>query len=222
MSDDPITPPSPTDDALAAAARGGDLVAFNLLVERYQVVVFRLCLRMLSSREGAEDAAQESLLSAWRGLRGYRGGSFKSWLLRIAGNQCRDELRRRKRRPTDSLDALVERAGEWVAGSAPGRSPEQEALGAETVRVIQAGLNTLPQDQRLAVILADVQGLAYDEIAATTGSAVGTVKSRISRGRARLRTFLLAQGELPGGRRRLSDREMEERAPSSFAPQADS
>lgn len=196
-----------SDDALAVRAQGGDLRAFNTLVERYQRAVYGLCLRMLSSPEAAEDAAQEVFLSAWRALRGYRGRSFQGWLLRIAGNRCRDELRKRKRRPTDSLDTLMAAHGEGAAGPTAEQSPEQRSLSAETVRVIQAGLATLPDDQRLAILLCDVQGMAYEEVARTMGTSVGTVKSRISRGRARLRTFLLARGELPGGAERLASQE---------------
>lgn len=206
-----MTTPSPDlaeadDDALAFRARDGDLDSFNELVRRYQRSVFGLCLRMLSSAAAAEDAAQEAMLSAWRGLGGYRGGSFQAWILRIAGNQCRDELRRRKRRPSDSLDGLIEEAGDAVVPPSADRSPEQQTLDSETGRVIEAALARLPDDQRQAVVLCDVQGLTYDEIAGAMGSSVGTVKSRISRGRARLRDILLAEGELPQSQRRLAER----------------
>jgi RNA polymerase sigma-70 factor (ECF subfamily) len=202
-----------SDDELAERAGQGDLGAFNALVERYQRPVFGLCVRMLSSPPAAEDAAQEVFVSAWQGLQGYRGGSFKSWILRIAGNQCRDELRRRKRRPTDSLDGRIEEEGERVVPADSGRSPEELALDSEMGRLIQAGLNTLPEDQRSAVVLSDLQGLAYQEVAATMGTSIGTVKSRISRGRRRLRDFLQERGELPSGMRRLA-----EQGESSGAP----
>lgn len=201
----PSRPDSPdlSDDALAERAQADDVEAFNALVVRYQRAVYGLCLRMLSSPAAAEDAAQEAFLSAWRGLPGYRGGSFQSWILRIAGNQCRDELRRRKRRPSDSLDRLIENDGDAAQPVAHDRSPEQHSLDSETGRIIQAGLAELPEDQRQAVILSDVQGLAYDEIAEVMETSIGTVKSRISRGRARLRQYLEARGELPGSRQRL-------------------
>ena len=193
----------PSDDDLAVRAQAGELDAFNLLVERYQRPVYGLCLRMLSSTAQAEDAAQDAMISAWRGLAGYRGGSFQAWILRIAGNQCRDELRKRKRRPQDSLDSMMEDHGEGAAGPADVRGPEDQSLDSETGRVIMAGLNTLPDDQKQAILLCDVHGLAYDEVAAAMNSSVGTVKSRISRGRARLRDYLVARGELPGGTSRL-------------------
>ena len=213
MSDDRGTDSRLSDDALATMAQAGDLPAFNTLVERYQRSVFGLCLRMLSSAPAAEDAAQETFLAAWRGLGRYRGGSFQDWILRIAGNRCRDELRKRKRRPVDSLDALRERQGEWVAPADGAPSPERAALGAETLRAIQHGLETLPEDQRMAIILCDVQELSYDEIAQAMGTSIGTVKSRISRGRSRLRDYLLRNGELGSGRERLAGYEQENASP---------
>lgn len=202
----PPPPDRPSDDDLAERAQQGELDAFNALIGRYQRPVFGLCLRMLSSPAAAEDAAQDTFISAWRGIGGYRGGSFQAWILRIAGNQCRDELRKRKRRPSDSLDSMIEAEGDGAAPPSRERSPEGQALGSETARVIQQGLETLPEEQRMAVLLSDVQGLAYEEVAESMGTSVGTVKSRISRGRARLREFLTDRGELPSGRRRLADR----------------
>lgn len=197
----------PTDDELAERAQAGELTAFNLLVERYQRPVYGLCLRMLSSPAAAEDAAQETMISAWRGLRSYRGGSFQAWILRIAGNQCRDELRKRKRRPQDSLDGLIDDQGEAASPASEERGPEEQSLDSETGRVILAGLNALPADQKEAILLCDVQGLSYEEIAQATETSVGTVKSRISRGRARLRDYLIQRGELPGARARLDQQE---------------
>ncbi|MCY3918771.1 MAG: sigma-70 family RNA polymerase sigma factor [Chloroflexi bacterium] len=216
----PTPPPTaaPTDDELAERAKQGELGAFNALVGRYQRPVFGLCLRMLSSPPAAEDAAQDAFVSAWRGIGGYRGGSFQAWMLRIAGNQCRDELRKRKRRPTDSLDSMLEAGGDSVAPPSRERSPEGRAMGAETASVIQQGLATLPPEQRQAILLSDVHGLPYDEIAQAMGTSVGTVKSRISRGRARLRSFLTARGELPGGR----GRQAEHGAPSAPAARSPS
>ena len=207
MTNAPPPPPLPSDDELAGRARAGDLGAFNALVECYQRSVFGLCLRMVSSVPAAEDAAQETFFSAWRGLKGYRGGSFQAWILRIAGNQCRDDLRKRRRRPATSLEGLVAKEGEGAMGPAAGRLPEERSLDAETAAVIQEGLAGLSANQRMAVILSDVQGLAYEEIATVMGTSVGTVKSRISRGRARLRTYLQARGELPSARQRLAEQE---------------
>jgi RNA polymerase sigma-70 factor (ECF subfamily) len=181
-------------DSLLDRARRGDLAAFNSLVEEHQGIVYNVCLRMLGSPAAAEDAAQDAFISAWRNLASLRGDQFRAWLLRIAANACRDELRRRSRRPATSLDTSLEEGMPDPADPDP--SPEASVLSAELRGGIQAALLELPEDQRLAVILCDLQGLEYDEIARATGANIGTVKSRLSRGRARLRAILLAKPEL--------------------------
>ena len=192
----------PEHDRLVALSQEGDLTAFNALVEAYQGQVYSLCWRMLGLREAAEDATQEAFLAAYRNIRRFRGPGFRAWLLRIAANAATDELRRRQRRPQVSLEAPT--SGSETALDPPDTAagPEELALRRERARHIQAALLTLPGDQRLAVILSDVQGFTYEEIGEAMGSSLGTVKSRISRGRARLRRYLLEQGELfPPGRR---------------------
>ena len=209
----PDRPPEQLDDdALADRARNGELDAFNLLVRRYQRRVFGLCLGMLRSPAAAEDAAQDAMLAAWRALHSYRGGNFAAWLMRIASNRCRDELRRRKRRPSTSLDLLVEEHGDAWSPPDEGRSPELAALDAETGRVLLVALEQLPEEQRQVVLLSDVQGLAYREIAEAMDSSIGTVKSRLNRGRARMRQLLLESGELSRARERQALRERMERA----------
>jgi RNA polymerase sigma-70 factor (ECF subfamily) len=184
------------EEWLTARARRGDLDAFNTIVLRYQTNVFNLCLRMLGGREAAEDIAQDTFLLAYRGMGRFQGGSLRAWLLRIAANACYDELRRRRRRPQRSLDAMEEAGGVTaVMPHSREPNPEDEAIQAELRREIERGLLTLPEEQRLAVILCDVQGMAYDEIAEVMRSSMGTVKSRVSRGRARLREFLRADKE---------------------------
>lgn len=183
---------------LVTAAQRGDVESFNALVRLYEGRVYNLCYRMLGDADGAADATQDSFLAAFRNLRVFRGGSFRSWLLRIATNACYDVLRARKRRPALSLDATIAAAEEEAAPlqiADSGESPDEYALRRELARAIEHGLAELPEDQRLVVILCDLQGLAYDEIAEVTGANLGTVKSRLSRGRARLRD-VLRQGEL--------------------------
>jgi RNA polymerase sigma-70 factor (ECF subfamily) len=187
---------SAPENALVERSRAGDVAAFNALVEAYQSQVYNFCLRMLSSPQGAEDATQDTFLSAYRHLAGFRGGGFRAWLLRIAANACTDELRRRRRRPHLSLDEPSDESAAALAVADKGESPEQRVLRAELSRQIEAALMELPRDQRLAVILCDLQGFSYEEIGESTGSSLGTVKSRISRGRARLRELLMAQREL--------------------------
>jgi RNA polymerase sigma factor (sigma-70 family) len=183
----------PGESALDRARRG-DIGAFNDLVLEHQGIVFNVCLRMLGDRMAAEDAAQEAFVSAWRNLGSLRGEQFRSWLLRIASNACHDELRRRGRRPSSSLETSLEEG--MPDPSDPEPLPEAAALGAELRGEIERALLRLPEDQRLAVALCDVQGLEYEEIAGVMRCNIGTVKSRLSRGRARLRELLLGQPEL--------------------------
>jgi RNA polymerase sigma-70 factor (ECF subfamily) len=201
-SEVPLQATAPEHDRLVALSQEGDLAAFNALVEAYQDQVYGLCWRMLGLREAAEDAAQETFLAAYRNIRRFRGPGFRAWLLRIAANAATDELRRRRRRPQVSLETPT--SGGEAAFDPPDTSagPEEWALRREQARHLQAALLTLPSDQRLAVIMSDVQGLTYEEIGEAMGSSLGTVKSRISRGRARLRRYLLEQRELfPSGQR---------------------
>jgi|HigsolmetaAR202D_1030399.scaffolds.fasta_scaffold00003_109 RNA polymerase sigma factor, sigma-70 family len=193
---------------LVASAQRGDLESFNQLVRLYEGRVYNLCLRMLGDPESAADATQDSFISAYRNLRSFRGGSFRSWLLRIATNACYDVLRVRKRKPATSLDAALSSDDENMKLDPPdpSESPDDTALRHELSEAIQVGLNQLPEDQRLVVILSDIQGMAYDEIATITNSNLGTVKSRLSRGRARLRDILRA-GELLPNRYRHEDKE---------------
>ena len=180
---------------LVARSREGDLTAFNALVAAHQDGVYNLCLRMLASPQAAEDATQEVFLAAYRNIQRFRGGVFRAWLLRIAANACTDELRRRRRRPQISLDA-DDSAGSAFDLPDTSSSPEEWALRREMVSHIQAALMRLPTDQRAAVVLRDVQGLSYEETAEILDVSLGTVKSRLSRGRARLRGFLLEEREL--------------------------
>jgi RNA polymerase sigma-70 factor (ECF subfamily) len=204
--------PGTLETALRAAQRG-DVAAFNTLVVAYQRQLYNVCYRTLGSPDDAADATQDALLSAFRGLKTFNGpaSGLRGWLLRIAVNACYDQLRRRQRRPTDSLDALGSNDPEQESSAAdrladPGLSPEQRSLGAETARNIQDAIDRLPPDQRLTVVLCDVQGLSYDEAAQAMSVELGTVKSRLSRARAQLRDLLLEKGELPAGSQRLQER----------------
>lgn len=182
---------------LIGDSQRGDVRAFNLLVERYQVRVYNLCYRMLNDPDAAADVTQETFISAYRNLKRYRGGSFAAWIMRIATNGCYDQLRIRQRRPTSSIDALLdddeERAPRQFED--PGESPDERSMRNELADEIQRSLDELDDDQRLAVIMSDIQGFSYDEISSATGWPLGTVKSRLSRGRAQLRS-ILQRGEL--------------------------
>jgi len=184
----------------------GDLAAFNGLVECYQRQVYNLCLRLLSSAEAAEDATQETFIAAYRRIDSFRGGNFRAWLLRIAANASYVELRRQRRRPAASLEAAMAAPGAAQSPS-PVAGPEDEALRMELNAHLQDGLATLPADQRLAVILRDVHGLSYEELAEVMRCSLGTIKSRIARGRARMREYLTARRELLPRPFRLMDEE---------------
>jgi len=191
------------EKTLVAAAQRGELPAFNQLVLHYQGLAYNVAYRIVGNADAAADATQDAFLKAYRALGGYRGGSFKAWLLRIVTNTCYDALRARQRRRSSSLDDLdvaPEHAWQLVNGHA---GPEEQALRRELGRVIQAGIATLPPDQRTAVVLSDIQGLSYQEAAEAMGCSLGTVKSRLSRGRAKLRGYLLQQQELLPSRYRL-------------------
>ena len=192
------------EESLIAAAQLGQVDAFNELVLAYQQQVYNLAYRIMGDPASAADAAQDAFISAYESIGRFRGGSFKSYLLRIVANRCYDELRRRKRRPAMSFEDF----GEVDEDANPaltngGERPEDYAERQEMARVIQAGIETLPPDQRITLALSDVQGLSYQEIAAATEVSLGTVKSRLARARGKLRDYLQAQGELLPARYRL-------------------
>ena len=187
------------EPALIHDAQRGDLEAFNRLVLAYQDIVFDTALRILSDENLAADAAQEAFLSAFRALNSYRGGSFRAWLLRTVTNACYDELRRKQRRPTTSLEPMTEDGEEfesprWLADPEP--SPEEQLDREELNHAIQHCLDNLPADFKMVVVLADIQGLDYSEVASAIRKPLGTIKSRLARARLRLRDCLQGFGEL--------------------------
>jgi RNA polymerase sigma-70 factor (ECF subfamily) len=178
---------------LIQSARGGDLESFNRLVLAYQDLVFNQAYRIMGDFQAADDASQETFIAAYNNLKNFRGGSFKAWLLRIVTNTCYDELRRKKRRPTTSLEPLDDSGDEiesphWIADQREG--PEELAERAEIGQMIQDCLDDLPLEFRVVVTLVDIQGLDYAEASDAIGKPLGTVKSRLARGRLRLRDCL--------------------------------
>ena len=175
-----------------AAAREGDQEAFAELVRLYEKRVLALTQRMCQNPEDAAEAAQEAFFAAWQGLKSFRGdSSFSTWLYRLASNACVDLLRREgKRRAAVSLDD--EELNLDLPSSLP--SPQEEAERRELRERIEEGLRALPPDYRAPLVLREMQQLRYDEISEALGLDIGTVKSRISRGRKKLRAFLLERG----------------------------
>ena len=175
-----------------AAAREGDQGAFEELVRLYEKRVLALTRRMCQNPEDAAEAAQEAFFAAWQGLKHFRGdSSFSTWLYRLASNACVDLLRREgKRQAAVSLDD--EELNLDIPASVP--SPQEEAERRELGEQIEAGLRALPPEYRQVLVLREMHQLRYEEIGSALGVDVGTVKSRISRGRKRLRIFLLKSG----------------------------
>ncbi len=190
------------EEALIALASRGDVNAFNRLVLSYQQLAYNLAYRILGDEDRAADATQDAFLRAFRSLSEFRGGSFKVWMLRIVTNCCYDQLRIAQRRPSTPLDDLIEDDEHSKLFVDTAESPEEHVERLQLDSVIQAGIATLPHEQRIVLIMSDIEGLNYEEIARATSVSLGTVKSRLSRGRAKLRDYLLAHRELlPNGLR---------------------
>lgn len=199
-------PPEAETLALVARVQAGELGAFNTLVVRHQDAAYSLAYRFMGSRQGAEDATQEAFLRAYSHIDSFRGERFRSWLLSIVANACRDELRKRRRRPQRSLDqARRDSDRPELDPSDEGPSPEDALLNADLRVALERALLQLPEEWRLVVVLADVHGLAYEEVARAAQIPLGTVKSRLARARGRLRDILTATGELPPASRRRTE-----------------
>jgi RNA polymerase sigma-70 factor (ECF subfamily) len=165
------------DTELVRAAQGGERAALDTLLRRHYDRLYALCRRMTGDDADAADACQEALMAIVRGLPGFDGRSaFGTWAYRVATNACLDELRRRRRRPEPGLPE----------GAAEVPAPLDEVEGLTTRLDLDQALQALPADYRAAVVLRDVCGLSYDEIAQTLHVPPGTVRSRIARGRSAL------------------------------------
>lgn len=187
------------ETALIQTAQRGDLDSFNTLVLNYQNIVFNTALRILGDEDLAQDAAQDAFISAFKNITSFRGGSFKAWLMRTVTNACYDELRRKKRRPTTPLEPDTEDGEEmdsprWLAD--PNMTPSEQSEADDLEHAIQHCLNALPADFRTVVVLADVQGMDYSEVAVAAKVPLGTIKSRLARARLRLRECLRGFEEL--------------------------
>ena len=191
--------PALDDLSLIAGAQRGDVQAFNSLVLRYQTGMYNLAYRLLSDAAAAADVTQEAFISAFKSLHQFRGSNFRAWLARIVTNACYDALRR-QRRAALSLDDLADGRADAddqpALMSDPDESPEQLAIRQDLSAAIQNCLNQLPPTFRTVAIMSDVQDYAYDEIAIALNLSLGTVKSRLSRARHKLRDCLRAVREL--------------------------
>jgi RNA polymerase sigma-70 factor (ECF subfamily) len=191
VTDDPV---QRRDLILFERAREGDLDAFNDIVRLYQDQLFALIVRMVPDRDQAADVVQEAFFSAYKHLDSFRGGSVKSWLNRIAVNAAMDTQRAKKRRPAQPYPELEDES--WQPPAGEEADPERTALSAERTRALRQALAAITDDQRAAIVLYDIEGYDYLEIAEMTGVSLGTVKSRIHRGRLALRGQLEGRMEL--------------------------
>ncbi len=188
-----------SEKTLIQAAQRGDLEAFNLLVLRYQNLLFGIALRLLTDEDVAADAVQEALISAFRRFNTFRGDSLRSWLARVVVNACYDEMRRKRRQHSVPLE-LFNAEGEEIETSYwlvdPQADPELQFESSELESAIQKCMDKLPPIYRLVLVLVDVEGLSYEEAASAAGVPVGTVKSRLARARLQMQRSLQMAGEL--------------------------
>ena len=179
---------------LIERARSGDTRAFEDLARREERALYRHALRIVGTTSDAEDIVQDALFSAWRSIASFQGLSFRAWLFRIATNRALDQLRSRKRRPELPLDPPDDDEVTWAEPVAPGPDLTQLAGDREALAAVETALQALPAEQRTALLLRDVEGFAYEEIAVITSVEIGTVKSRIHRGRLAVRNTLISRG----------------------------
>lgn len=191
------------DEVLAQRAGAGDEQAFDTLVDRYATRVYGICWRYFRDADDAEDAAQAAFIACHRGLHGFRGdAAFSTWMYRVATNACHDLARRATRRPrTVPLEMTHEH------GDRPDAAAADRLIDAQLDPHLEAALHALDASQRDAVLLRDVVGASYEEIAAAQGVAVGTAKSRVHRAHARLAEMLTGAGNAQAAARTPTVRE---------------
>jgi RNA polymerase sigma-70 factor, ECF subfamily len=191
-----VNAPVRDDSLFIDRLRAGDAAAFEILIDRYSSDIYALLYRLTENAEEAGDLTQDTFLRALRSIKGFRGDSeLKTWLFRIAINESRNRFRwwkRRRRDVTISLDATIGDSETAFSDTLADNSvsPEDAALSREREYAIKKALADIPDIYREAIILCDIEGMSYDETSAALGIGLGTVKSRISRGREELRRRL--------------------------------
>ncbi len=185
------------ENALVEAAQRGDLSAFNVLLSAYQQPAYQVAHRILGDADSAADAVQDSLIKVYDRIHQFRGGSFKAWLCRVVINTCYDRLRGERRRRTSQLDddEILPEHDLRLMDANP--TPHDQAESSELMAAMMADIRKLPPEQQRVLLMCDVEGLAYHEAAFRTGSNLGTVKSRLSRARAKMRDALTRNGIVP-------------------------
>lgn len=189
-----------SEKALVQQAKAGDRNAFAALVSAYESKIYNLALRYLGNREDAMDASQEVFLRVFRFLPGFQEESgFSTWIYRIGVNVCKDMLVKQSKRNEQSIEVEDEEEERRTIDIVDCRySPEQILENAELRTILSTAIASLPEQQREVVVLRDIQGLSYEEIASVLSLESGTVKSRLSRARENLRKKLLQNGNIFG------------------------
>ena len=186
------------ESALLSSAAKGDLEAFNDLVLKYQDLVYNITRGILGNADAAQDATQETFIRAFQHIDGFRGGSFRCWLLRIATHACYDVLRTLNRHPTVPLipedgDGNEMDSAPWLAD--PRLSPEAETEKDEFLQMLYPWIDELPVAYRTVITLVDLNGLGYDEAAQALGAPIGTIKSRLARARLLIKERLFQDSD---------------------------
>lgn len=183
------------DELLLKRAQRGDPEAFEQLITPLESLVWRVCWHYMGRREAAEDCAQDAMVRVWRGLNSYRGDcGFESWVYRIAANTCLDALRRQKREKSVSLEPMKE---EGFDPPDPGPGTEAQIMAREDRDRLRSAIASLPEEQRDALVLTQLEGLSYERVAGMLQVTEGTVKSRVNRAKARLREMLRNREDQP-------------------------
>ena len=180
--------------ALIERARTGDGRAFEELARREERALYRHAARIVGPGADAEDVVQDAFLSAWKSIRSFEGTSFRAWLFRIVTNRALDRIRAQKRRAELPLEPSVDDDVSWAEPAAQGPDLAEIASGREALLIVEEALKGVPEEQRAALLLRDVEGFAYEEIALMTNAEIGTVKSRIHRARVAVRNTLILRG----------------------------
>ena len=182
------------DELLLHRAQHGDPDAFEQLIGPLEQLIWRICWHYTGNRENAEDCGQETMVRIWRSLENYRGEcALESWVYRIAANCCMDFLRKKKRDQSVSMEPLKEQ-GFDPADPSPGT--EEQVVAAEEKKRLREAITLLPEDQREALVMTQLEKVPYEEAAQMLGVSEGTVKSRVNRAKARLKEILSAEREL--------------------------
>jgi RNA polymerase sigma-70 factor (ECF subfamily) len=174
------------DEQLLVRSRDGDGEAFGHLVERHQALLYGLALRILGNHDDALDALQDACFKAWRAIDTHRGPAFRPWMSSIVARTCIDRIR--SRRPVSPLEDV---GGNILPLPDPSPSPEEVSLADERARAIENALGTLSADHRAVILMRDLGGLSYEEIAGSLSVPIGTVRSRLARARVQLQGELL-------------------------------